>query len=89
MVDFCYDIINQIKASNDSADIEAILETAIHQLSAKRGKSDRTRRMFMMNMIMALKYEKAEGLTEHAKAKASVAIKHLETMRKREPSSLF
>lgn len=89
MVDLCYDIINQIKAANDNADIEAILEAAIYQLSAKRGESNRTRRMFMMNMIMALRYEKAEGLPEHAKANAIVAIKHLETMREREPSNLF
>jgi len=59
MVDFCYDIINQIKTANDKADIEAILDSAVHQLSEKKGKSDRTRRMFMMNMIMALRYEKA------------------------------
>lgn len=89
MVYHCYDIISQVKRANDDTDIKVIVEDAIHQLTTKRGKSARARRMFITNLIMALRYEKAEGLAEGVAAKVTVAIEHLETIHKREPYNLF
>lgn len=89
MVDLCNGIVDQIKRAKDDTHIKLILEGVIHNLPSKERKGPRARRMLIVNLIMALRYEKTEELTEGVTAKITIAIKHLEMMHKLEPYNLF
>jgi len=88
MVDLCNGIVDQIKRAKDDTHIRLILEEVIHILPSKERKGPRARRMLIMNLIMALRYEKTE-LTEGVATRINIAIKQLEMMHKLEPYNLF
>lgn len=88
MVDFSYEIINQIKDASDNNQITSIIEKSLDTLTAKNGVFN-SKRKYMMNMVMALRYVKAEGLNTKASANVNHAIKVFEALRKKDYSHLF
>jgi hypothetical protein len=88
MVDFSYEIINQIKAASDRKQVTLIIERSLETLAGKNGIFSSKRR-YMMNMVMALRYVKAEGLNTKASANVNHAIEVFEALRKRSYSHLF
>lgn len=87
MVKFTYEIINQIKAATDDSHVKIILANSVQKLNvnSRNGSS----RRFMMNLVMALRYAKAEGLDPKALANVSSAIDVIEQLRKQEYGKLF
>lgn len=88
MVDFSYKVINQIKDATDDNHVRSIIEKSLDTLAAKNGIFS-SKRKYMMNMVMALRYVKAEGLNAKASANVSHAIEVLDTLRKKDYSNLF
>lgn len=88
MVDFSYEIINQIKDATDNTDVKGIIEKSIDSLSVKNRLAN-SRRKYMLNMTMALRYIKAEGLNRKATANVDYAIEVFEVLRKKDCSHLF
>ena len=90
MVDFSYEIINQIKEANDDSHVKILIENSIQKLPLKNINGFSAKRRFMMNMILALAYVKrAEGLSTKALKNVGDAIELLERLRKQEQSNLF
>lgn len=87
MVDFSYEIINQIKGATDDSHVKAIIENSFQKLKAKN--SNASSRRFMMNLIMAFRYVKAEGLSPKSLSNVSTAIEVIEKLRKQEYNNLF
>lgn len=88
MVDFSYEVINQIKGASDNMHVKLIIEKSMDALSAKNGVFN-SKRKYMMNMVMALRYVKAEGLNTKAAVNVSHAIEVFEELRKKDYSHLF
>jgi hypothetical protein len=88
MVDFSYDIINKIKDANDNDQVTSIIEQSLEKLTAKNGVFS-SKRKFMMNMVMALRYVKAEGLNAKASANVNHAVEVFEALRKKDQTNLF
>lgn len=88
MVDFSYKVINQIKDAIDDNHVRSIIEKSLETLAAKKGIFS-SKRKYMMNMVMALRYVKAEGLNARASANVNYAIEVFETLRKKNYSNLF
>ena len=83
MVDYSYEIINQIKEATDDSHVKIIIENSFQKQNFK------DIRRLMMNMVMALRYVKAEGLEPKALQNVNIAIEVIEQLRKREYGSLF
>jgi len=83
MVDYSYEIINQIKGAADDSDVKIIIENSFQKQNFK------DIRRLMMNIVMALRYVKAEGLEPKALQNVNIAIEVIEQLRKREYGSLF
>ena len=83
MVDYSYEIINQIKGATDDSDVKIIIENSFQKQNFK------DIRRLMMNIVMALRYVKAEGLEPKALQNVNIAIEVVEQLRKREYGSLF
>ena len=83
MVDYSYEIINQIKGATDDSDVKIIIENSFQKQNFK------DIRRLMMNIVMALRYVKAEGLEPKALQNVNIAIEIIEQLRKREHGSLF
>jgi len=88
MVDFSYEIINKIKDASDNNQVTSIIEKSLDTLTAKNGVFN-SKRKYMMNMVMALRYVKAEGLNAKASANVNHAIEVFEALRKKDYSHLF
>jgi hypothetical protein len=89
MVNISYEIINQIKEASDDSHVKIIIENSFQKLNVKKINGFSARRRFMMNMVMALRYVKAEGLHPKASQNVSTAIEIIEQLRKQEYSNLF
>ena len=89
MVDFSFKIINQIKMASDESHVKVIVENSIRNLRMKNINGFGAKRRYMMNMIMALRYTKAEGLTNSAAINVERAIELFESLHKQEFSNLF
>jgi hypothetical protein len=89
MVDFSYRIINQIKEATDDSHVRTIIVNSIRDLHTKNINGFSGRRKYMMNMVMALRYIKAEGLSPKALVNVDSAIEIIERLRKQEYSNLF
>ena len=89
MVDFSYETINQIKEATDDGHVEIIIEDSIKKFSVKKRSGFTSKRRFMMNMVMTLRYVKAEGLNAKASQNVSHAIEVFELFRKQESSDFF
>jgi len=83
MVDYSYEIINQIKGATDDSDVKIIIENSFQKQNFKDV------RRLMMNIVLALQYVKAEGLEPKALQNVDMAIEIIEQLRKREYGSLF
>ena len=83
MVDYSYEIINQIKGAKDGSDVKIIIGNSIQKQNFK------DIRRFMMNIVMALRYVKTEGLDPKALQNVNIAIEVIEQLRKREYGNLF
>jgi deoxyribose-phosphate aldolase len=83
MVDYSYEIINQIKEATDDSHVKIIIENSFQKQNFKDV------RRLMMNIVMALQYVKAEGLEPKALQNVNIAIEIIEQLRKREYGSLF
>ena len=83
MVDYSYEIINQIKGATDDSHVKIIIENSFQKQNFK------DIRRLMMNIVMALRYVKAEGLEPKALQNVNIAIEVIEQLRKREYGSLF
>ena len=89
MVDFSYELINQIKNAGDEAQLRKLIEGFIQNPHPKNIGDAGAKRRFMMNMIMALRYVRAEGLNDRAAENVNTAINILEGQRKLLYSNLF
>ncbi|MEX1240986.1 MAG: hypothetical protein WEB30_14775 [Cyclobacteriaceae bacterium] len=89
MVYYSHTIIQLIKAAEDDASLKEIIHTSFRELQAKRRNGAKARRGFILNMIMALKYLKAEGLSARETANVDKAVGILETLRGEEHENLF
>ena len=83
MVDYSYEIINQIKGAKDDSDVKIIIGNSIQKQNFK------DIRRFMMNIVMALRYVKADGLDPKALQNVDTAIEVIEELRKQEYGNLF
>jgi|GEM_PF-7057111 len=88
MVDFSYTVINQIKDAIDNNHVKSIIDKSLSTYVAKNGVFNSNRK-FMMNMVMALRYVKAEGLNAKASANVNHAIEVFEALREKHYSNLF
>ena len=88
MVDFSYEIINQIKEASDSSQVNSVIEKSLVTLGGKDGVFG-SKRKYMMNMVMALRYVNAEGLKPKASANVNHAIEVFEMLRKKSYARLF
>jgi len=88
MVYFSHAIIQQIKAADDEMSVRQIIDSSLQDLQSKRRTGANTRG-FILNMIMALKYLRAEGLSARETANVNKAIELLETLRRKEYENLF
>ncbi len=88
MVDFSYEVINQIKDATDDHHVKSIIEKSLDTLAAKSGVFN-SKRKYMMNMVMALRYVKAEGLNAKASENVNYAIRVFEALRKKDYVPLF
>lgn len=89
MVNFTNEIINQIKEATDDSYIIIIIENSLQKLDVKNINGISAKRMFMMNMVMALQYVKVEGLHPKALENVRNAIEVIERLRKQEYGNLF
>lgn len=89
MVDFSNEIINQIKEADDDTHVKILIENSIQKIHVKNINGFSAKRRLMMNMIMALRYIKAEGLSAKALENVSNTIVALEQQRKQEYSNFF
>ena len=83
MVNYSYEIINQIKEAMDDSHVKIIIENSFQKQNFK------DIRRLMMNIVMALRYVKAEALEPKALQNVNIAIELIEQLRKREYGSLF
>ena len=83
MVDYSYEIINQIKEAMDDSHVKIIIENSFQKQNFKDV------RRLMMNIVMALRYVRAEGLEPKALQNVNIAIEVIEQLRKRDYGSLF
>ena len=89
MVNISYEIINQIKEATDDSHVKIIIENSFQKLKEKKVNGFSARRRFMMNLVMALRYEKAEGLPAKASQNVSTAIEIIDHLRHPEYGNLF
>lgn len=89
MVYYSHSIITKIKAAANEADLREIIDLSLQELPAKRSNGVNTRRSFILNMIMALKYAKAEGLPASEAANVDRAIEILGILRRVTHENLF
>jgi hypothetical protein len=89
MVNISYEIINQIKEATDDSHVKIIIENSFEKLKVKKFYGFSARRKFMMNLVMALRYVKAEGLPAKASRNVSTALEIIEQLRKQEYGNLF
>ncbi|HEX8037972.1 MAG TPA: hypothetical protein VF490_02425 [Chryseosolibacter sp.] len=89
MVEYSHSIITQIREAADETALQDIIGTSVRDLQSKRRSSATTKRRFMLNLIMALRYLVAEGLPPRERKNVSKAIEILENKRKDEQENLF
>ena len=89
MVDFSYELINQIKNADDEVQLRKLIEGFVQNPRPKNVGGAGAKRRFMMNMIMALRYVRAEGLNDKAAENVNAAIDILEGQRKLLYNNLF
>lgn len=82
MVDLSYELINQIKKADDEVQLKKLIEGFVQNPHPKNIGGAGAKRRFMMNMIVALRYIRAEGLNEKALENVNAAIDILEGQRK-------
>jgi len=75
--------------ASDDSHVKVIVENSIRNLRMKNINRFGAKRRYMMNMIMALRYTKAEGLTTKAAINVERAIELFESLHKQEFSNLF
>ncbi|MEX2235094.1 MAG: hypothetical protein WD824_23220 [Cyclobacteriaceae bacterium] len=89
MVYFSHTVIIKIKAAADDKILIEIVSAAIQDLQKNRRNAFNSKRGFILNMIMALKYLKAEGVIIQERDNITKAIKIFESLQKHEPENLF
>ena len=89
MVYYSHTIISQIRAVQDDVSLKEIIHASLRELQSKRRNRVNTTRGFILNMIMALRYLKAEGLSARETANVIKAIDILERLRGQEYENLF
>ena len=89
MVDLSYELINQIKKADDEVQLKKLIEGFVQNPHPKNIGGAGAKRRFMMNLIMALRYVRAEGLSGKAAENVHAAIDILEGQRKLLYSNLF
>lgn len=89
MVEFSSEIINQIKGANDDRQLRTIIEGSIQSLGARKVNTFNSKRKFLINMIMALRYVRAEGLPSNASRNVTKAIEIIESLRDQDHGNLF
>jgi hypothetical protein len=89
MVNFSYEVINQIKAATDDSHVKIIIDTSIKNWNTKNAYGVSSKRKLMINMEMALRYVKAQGLDPKALQNVNTAIEIVEQLRKQEYGYLF
>jgi len=88
MVYFSNEIISQIKTASDSSHLNSIIENSLQTLAAKNGIFS-SERKYLMNMVMALRYEKAKERNAKALENLNYAIEIFEKLRKEKHTNLF
>jgi hypothetical protein len=88
MVYFSNEIISQIKTAIDSGHLNSIIEKSIQTPSSKN-RMFSSERKYLMNMVMALRYEKAKELDAKRLENLSHAIDIFERLRKQKHSDFF
>ena len=89
MIYYSHTVIHQIKAAEDENALKEIILASVRDLQLNRRNGFYTKRGFILNMVMALKYLKAEGLTIRETGNVTMAIEILEKLRKSEQENLF
>lgn len=89
MVYYSHSIITQIKAAANETHLRQIIDLSLQELPTKRSNGVNTRRSFILNMIMALKYAKAEGLPARETTNVDQAIEILGALRRVTHENLF
>ena len=89
MVDFSYELINHIKNADEVAQLRKLIDGFVQNPHPKNVGGSGAKRRFMMNMIVALRYVRAEGLNDKATVNVNAAIDILEEQRKLLYSNLF
>ena len=89
MVDYSYEIINQIKGAADDSHVKILIENSLREGNFKNINGFGAKRKLMMNIVMALRYVKAEGLHPKALQNVDTAIEVIEQLRKQEYGNLF
>ena len=89
MVEYSHSIITQIREAADETALRDIIGASIRNLQSKRRSGTTTKRGFILNLVMALRYLVAEGLPPRERNNASKAIEILENKRKNEQENLF
>lgn len=89
MVYYSHTIISQIKAAANENELKNVINISIHDLQVKKMNGFNAKRRYMMNMMMALRYLKAEGLPLKEMNNINKAIEIFENLRKHEHENLF
>lgn len=89
MVNYSYEIINQIKGAVDDGHVKVIIENSFREENFKNINGFGAKRKLMMNTVLALRYVKAEGLDSKASQNVDTAIEVIEQLRKQEYGNLF
>ena len=89
MVDYSYEIINQIKAATDESHVKIIIENSFQKDNFRNVNAFSAKRRLMMNIVMTLRYVKADALDSKALQNVNTAIEVIEQLRKQEYGNLF
>ncbi len=89
MVEFSDEIIKQIKGATNDCQLKTIIKDAIQHLSARKGGKFNSKRKFLINMIVALRYISAEDLSSKEAENVTRAIEILKSLRDQEITNLF
>lgn len=89
MVEFSDEIIKQIKGAKDDSQLKTIIESAIQNFGVRKGSKFNSKRKFLINMIMALRFVSAVDLPFKDAGNVIKAIESLESLRDQEYTNLF
>jgi hypothetical protein len=89
MVYYSHAVIQQIRGAVDETVLKEIIEASLRDLPSQRRNNSGAKRSFILNMMMALKYLNAEGLTVKESENVNIAIGILDEARRQEYENLF